>query len=121
MSQQKMHVIKIEKGKTNEYYSEIVKKGDETILLLYESDTAKFAKFDYDLKKTYASSGSTVNSLYLITPLTDFILVFDGPNDKNNFLQKLTAVSIIKKDNDYMETLQEQIAPTVKFSMHGIY
>lgn len=121
MEKLRSHVIKLEKGKTADFYAEIVKKEDTTFLILFESENSNQWKFEYDCKKTWATNGSTLNSIYTVTPIQEFVLIFDNQTDRNNYMKKINAASLIKKDNDYIETLEEQLSPTVKFSMNGIY
>lgn len=115
------HLIRIEDGKTREFYGEIKKNDEEVIMALYDSETARFSKAEYDLKKCLPSFGTTATSIMLVTPDTQITLIFDTQNEKMSFFKAMTSSSLVKKDNDYISLLQTQMAPTYVFPMNGLY
>ena len=115
------HLIRIEEGKTREFYASIVRKDDEVLLQLFDSENAKFSKFEYDLKKSLPSLGSTATSIFLQTTESNVTFVFDKQSDKLNFMKIMCSSSLVKKDNDYLENLISQMDSNYVFPVNGIY
>ena len=115
------HLIRIEDGKTREFYASIVKKDDDILLQLFDSDNSKFSKFEYDLKKSLPSLGSTTTSIFLQTPESNITFVFDQQSDKLKFMKAMNSSSLVKKDNDYLENIINQMDSNYIFPINGIY
>ena len=115
------HVIRIEDGKTKEFYAEINRKDEDIFLQLFDSENSRFSKFEYDLKRSLPSFGSTATSIFLQTPETNLTFVFDQQNEKMNFLKVMNSASLVKKDNDYCSSLLSQMENNYVFPKNGLY
>ena len=115
------HLIKIEDGKTKDFYAEFVKKDDDIHLQLFDSETSKNYKIEYDLTKSLPSLGTTATSICLLTPYYNISFVFDSQNDKNTFLKIMNSASLQKKDNDCCSNLINKMENNYIFPINGLY